>query len=472
VARGHWVARLTCRKGKNSATSRRLAQAFTVRGPKREHPQSLVKSGSLRVAFRVNAPKVPIDRGNQDAGKGGGFQYCQCTWYADYRRPDIYSYAVRHGVSGSGWDGKAWAAKAAAAGELTGDLPQPGALVSWQPGGRYPTNPTYGHVAYVESVGADGRSFTTTEMSGGHCGTSRAGTVYTGRYTAPAPGMKFIYGPPGSPTPGGGGPTARDLQLIKTRNTGSGHVEVHSATAGSGYQAAGPHSVSWLSPGDAGNGWFQMVGADLFFIKTKNTGDGHVEVHSATAGSGYKQAAHHAVSWMSSADANNGWFQMVGPDLFFIKTKNTGSGHVEVHSATAGSGYKNAAHHAVTWFSPADANNGWFQMVGPDLFFIKTKNTGSGHVEVHSATAGSGYKSAGQHSVSWLSPGDASNGWFQVAPGGDLFFIKTRNTGSGRVEIHSATAASGYQSAGLHSTSWLSPADASNGWFQVAGTKG
>ncbi len=53
-------------------------------------------------------------------------------------------------------------------------------------------------------------------------------------------------------------------------------------------------------------------------------------------------------------------------------------------------------------------------MVGPDLFFIKTKNTGSGRVEVHSATAGSGYQN-GQHSVSWLSPTDANNGWFLTA---------------------------------------------------------
>lgn len=41
-------------------------------------------------------------------------------------------------------------------------------------------------------------------------------------------------------------------------------------------------------------------------------------------------------------------------------------------------------------------------MVGADLYFVK--NTGSGHVEIHSATAASGYQAAGQHSVTWFLP--------------------------------------------------------------------
>ncbi|MDQ1365456.1 MAG: hypothetical protein QOE57_1498, partial [Acidimicrobiaceae bacterium] len=47
------------------------------------------------------------------------------------------------------------------------------------------------------------------------------------------------------------------------------------------------------------------------------------------------------------------------------------------------------------------------------LFFVKTVNTGTGHVEVHSATQGSGYQ-AGNHDATWLSTIDAKNGWFQV----------------------------------------------------------
>jgi len=49
----------------------------------------------------------------------------------------------------------------------------------------------------------------------------------------------------------------------------------------------------------------------------------------------------------------------------------------------------------------------------------------------------------------------------------DLWFVKTRNTGSGRVEVHSATAASSYQRSSVDLPTWFSTGDQSNGWFQV-----
>jgi len=259
-----------------------------------------------------------------------------------------------------------------------------------------------------------------------------------------------------------------DLFFIKTRNTGSGRVEVHSATVASGYQN-GQHSVTWLGTGDQNNGYFQMVGQDLFFIKTRNTGSGRVEVHSATVASGY-QNGQHSVTRFGTGDQNNGWFQIEDvdgdgrPDLAFIKTHNTGSGRVEVHWRTAASGFQSGIDVA-TALSEGDANNGWFQMVGQNLFFIKTRNTGSGRVEVHSRTIASAYKT-GIDIATWFGTGDQSNGWFQMV-GQNLFFTKTRNTGSGRIEVHSATAASGYTN-GQHNVTWLGNGDQNNGWFQVA----
>ncbi|HJQ02859.1 MAG TPA: hypothetical protein VJ851_14785 [Jatrophihabitans sp.] len=268
-----------------------------------------------------------------------------------------------------------------------------------------------------------------------------------------------------------GGDTTKDAWFIKTKNTNSGKIEVHNATAGSFYTKATVHAASWISTVDQNNGWFQIAGynqtpGDLWFIKTKNTSSGQVEVHNATAASGYTKATVHAVTWISTVDQNNGWFQMVGNDLWFIKTKNTSSGQVEVHNATAASGYTKATMHAATWISTADQGNGWFQMVGKDLWFIKTKNTSSGQVEVHNATAESGFTQATMHAATWISTADQSNGWFQMV-GTDLWFIKTRNTSSGQVELHNATAASAYLKATVHSPSWISTADQDNGWFQL-----
>jgi surface antigen len=103
---------------------------------------------------------------------------------------------------------------------------------------------------------------------------------------------------------------------------------------------------------------------------------------------------------------------------YFIKTKNTGSGHVEIHSATAASGYKNGVHYA-TAFSQADAGNGWFSSEDvngdsrADLVFIKTKNTGSGHVEYFILDGARSYSAVTSANVTWFSPADADNGWFQ-----------------------------------------------------------
>ena len=103
---------------------------------------------------------------------------------------------------------------------------------------------------------------------------------------------------------------------------------------------------------------------DLWFIKTRNTSTGKVEVRNATAASGYTQATTETATWFSTADQGNGWFQMVGNDLWFIKTRNTSTGKVEVFNRTAASGYTQATTETATRFSTADQDNGWFQIVG------------------------------------------------------------------------------------------------------------
>jgi hypothetical protein len=269
---------------------------------------------------------------------------------------------------------------------------------------------------------------------------------------------------------------AGTLWFIKTKNTGSGHVEVHSATPGSGYQS-GQHSATWFLTAEANNGWFQVAGSNLWFIKTKYTGSGRVEVHSATGASGYQSGVHYA-SLFSSGEADNGWFQMDDwnrdgvQDLIYIKTRNTGSGRVEIFAADGASGYGRLLVAAPTSFSPGDANNGWFQEQNRDLVFIKTRNTGSGRVEYFRSSASSSFSQLTLATPTVFYPYDQNNGWFSsedVSGDGraDEMFIKTHNTGSGHVELFEADGASNYQQLTQAIVTWLSPADADNGWFQV-----
>lgn len=333
-----------------------------------------------------------------------------------------------------------------------------------------PGNP--GHVAFVESVNSNG-TITVSEYNydGMGTGSTRTGTASSLGFT------EFIdFGVHPTSVVRSPGGNAGTLWFIKTKNTGSRHVEVHSATPSSGYQS-GQHSVTWFSPGDADNGWFQMVGSDLYFIKTKHVGSGRVEVHSATAVSRYRSGVHYATAF-SSHDADNGWFQMEDwnhdgrQDLVFIKTKNTSSGRVEFFVADGANGYRRVTVATPTVFSPADASNGWFQAEGHSLAFIKTRNTASGRVEFFRASAGSGLRRLSVATATAFYPFDQNNGWFSsedVNSDGvvDEMFIKTHNPASGHVELFDADGALGYRQITQAIVTYFSPGDANNGWFQI-----
>jgi hypothetical protein len=112
---------------------------------------------------------------------------------------------------------------------------------------------------------------------------------------------------------------------------------------------AGTHErESAFMGADWGNGRFQVAGDRLYFIKTRNTGTGLIEVHSASAGINYDQDVRHSASFLSEVDADNGWFQIAGEDLYFIKTRNAHSGSIEVHLATHDSNYEQIWHYVTT----------------------------------------------------------------------------------------------------------------------------
>jgi surface antigen len=107
-------------------------------------------------------------------GSGGKFPYGYCTWWVAHRR-------------NVPWNGNAyeWWANARAFGFAEGQVPMAGAImvqgISW-------TSPV-GHVAYVESVNADG-SFTVSEMN--YAGWGRV-DYRTIRSTAGLDLLGFIY---------------------------------------------------------------------------------------------------------------------------------------------------------------------------------------------------------------------------------------------------------------------------------------
>lgn len=101
-------------------------------------------------------------------GSTAGNTYAQgyCTWYAKQRRPDLPN------MLGNGGQ---WVANAAARGYATGSAPRAGAIAEIP-----------GHVAYVESVNADG-TMVISEMNG------PAGFGVVGTRTVASNQYRFIY---------------------------------------------------------------------------------------------------------------------------------------------------------------------------------------------------------------------------------------------------------------------------------------
>ncbi|KAG0292907.1 hypothetical protein BGZ98_002421, partial [Dissophora globulifera] len=239
----------------------------------------------------------------------------------------------------------------------------------------------------------------------------------------------------------------QDLVFIKTRNTGSGKIEVHGSYKVSGFQhynvATGTafaieDNGTWLMQDWTGDGR-----ADLVYIKTRNTGAGTVELHIADAASGYQNFVLHTSTCFGCED-NGVWTMTRNGDLVYIKTRNCGSNKIELHVASKASNYQQFTLHVTTDFDVED-NGTWCLSPQWDgdfagLYYIKTRNT-AGMVEIHAVSASSGYKTRIIAVATCFAPEDNGK-WLMVdytrRPRPDLAYIKTTSTGAGKIEVHIA----------------------------------
>ncbi|KAF9200881.1 hypothetical protein BGZ49_008879 [Haplosporangium sp. Z 27] len=244
------------------------------------------------------------------------------------------------------------------------------------------------------------------------------------------------------------GDGSQDLVFIKTRNTGTGRIEVHASfnyesrfqqhNLATGTCFAVEDNGTWLMQDWTGDGK-----ADLVYIKTRNTA-GTVEVHVADGASGYQRFVLQTGTCFGCEDNDNGiWTMSSKGDLVFIKIRNCGSNMVEYHVASKASNYQQFTQHVVTGFAIED--NGTWRLAPKcdgdfaDLYYIKTRNTGTGMVEVHAVSASSGWKSRLIDVGTSFAPEDNGH-WHMVdfthQKQPDLVYIKTRYTGTGKIEVH------------------------------------
>ena len=208
----------------------------------------------------------------------------------------------------------------------------------------------------------------------------------------------------------------------------------------------------------------------VFDVRT-GTADGHVQVREMSAASGYQQVVKTIETPLVASGPD--WKFLIAPynndgrhDLYAILSTGGASGRVEVHVLSEASSYQTYVAHIASGLGtlpPADWQFALSSFGGDgrsDLFAIGQANTGSGKVEVHVLSAASLYTTFLLHGATALpAVSSGSTAWtFGIgdpAGRGDLIGVLGSGTFSGKVEVHTLSAASGYQTFTLHTATPL-----------------
>lgn len=189
----------------------------------------------------------------------------------------------------------------------------------------------------------------------------------------------------------------QELLLIKLRNSGSGHIEVHTWDAtnqhwysniATFYPAVDPAQYRVIAADINGDGKDELI-----LVKYNGTDSGKIEIFPFSSDlqsfTAYIATNHPAVSTSDNEVIGANTTTDGGPvaKLILVKYRNTASGRIEVHTWNPGeqSWYSNVAtnHPAV---DPADD-----EVIGADitgsgkeqLLLIKYRNTFSNRIEIH-----------------------------------------------------------------------------------------
>lgn len=207
---------------------------------------------------------------------------------------------------------------------------------------------------------------------------------------------------------------------------------------------------------------------DLYAVHANGTASGAGELTVVPAGLGYGRATAPAVTSLAPTSTAD-WTFLVAPyagdnqpDLWAIRLRGGASGRVEVHVLSATSGYRSYLAHIATALPAIPATSDPQVQLGSyagdgqqDLFLMIDRNTGSGRVEVHVLSAASGYQTFSAHIATGLGEPASGQTWQYLvgdARGyGNLVAVLTGgSSGSGRTEVHVLTQASYYQAFSSH----------------------
>lgn len=258
------------------------------------------------------------------------------------------------------------------------------------------------------------------------------------------------------------------LYFIKTLQTTSGKIEVHIAVNQDNYGTI-DHFVTPLSPSDAPNGRL-IVDTDVYYLKAAIPPPGTIQLNRLAYNNYSQFDIRAAATPFSPSDAANGFFTIDDESIYFIKMRNTASGFVEVFIARKfdDNTWPKVHLHLETAFKVDEVLDGYLTIHAGDLYYIKTRNTKSGVVELHRADFRYAYTDIKIYNTMFTTSDDR-NGIWEVNNDGSLYFIMTKNTRSGRVEVHINMFAGTRRSKEYHFATAFDVADAGNGIWSIHG---
>jgi Astacin (Peptidase family M12A)/FG-GAP-like repeat len=279
-----------------------------------------------------------------------------------------------------------------------------------------------------------------------------------------------------------------DLVGIKKTNTGANSVEVHVTGAPSNYQNFKYQSGSAAS-NDPSQSYFLNYydkdnKPDLIKIIRPSSVVQNMIVQIFSGSSNHQIAILNTtlpISYGSSQfDTQVIDFNNDGKlDIVSIKRNDAGSNSVELHVMDGATGFQSFLTQVGTVFAVNQPSSTKFRLADwdgdnrPDLISIPTQNTGTGKVEVHIATAASNYRQFTLHTGTALSTIDSDANWdfdmgdFNKDGRPDLIGIRKNNTQTGRAELHVLSGANNFQSF-VAQTGTAFPQDVGSNWIYSA----
>ncbi|PVF99179.1 hypothetical protein CPB86DRAFT_314757 [Serendipita vermifera] len=192
----------------------------------------------------------------------------------------------------------------------------------------------------------------------------------------------------------------------------------------------------------------------LYYVKVTHTGFGWVELHIAESQTGYT-SIRHIITKQKPEELREAARAAEDGDVSFILPRGIFYNNISIRCLIREWDYADEIMHE-TGFRSLEARSGDFVMDDGDLYFIKTRNADSNRIETHRARKKDGYN-LDLHCATAFLPGErpiddrGAEGRY-VVRATDLYYIKIRNTPSGFVELYVCSAAQGYQNLTCYTT--------------------